>query len=135
QIIRSSATPEEAKETLMSEPFGGLEEFLRRVGRPEEEIQKRLETGDYQLSDRQAQAILEMRLQRLTGLERDKLDAEFKELCETIARLEGILSDENVLLKVIIDELNAIKEQFGDERRTQIVDDAGEIAVEELIAQ
>jgi DNA gyrase subunit A len=135
QIIRSSATPEEAKETLMNEPFGGLEEFLRRAGRPEEEIQKRTERGDYLLSDRQAQAILEMRLQRLTGLERDKLDAEFRELCETIARLEGILSDETILLKVIIDELNQVKEQFGDERRTQIVDDAGEIAVEELIAE
>jgi DNA gyrase subunit A len=135
QIIRSSATPEEAKETLMNEPFGGLEEFLRRAGRPDEEIQKRTERGDYLLSDRQAQAILEMRLQRLTGLERDKLDAEFKELCATISRLEGILSDEKILLKVIIDELLAIKEQFGDERRTQIVDDAGEIAVEELIAE
>jgi DNA gyrase subunit A len=135
QIIRSSATPEEAKETLMIEPFSGLEEFLRRVGRPEEEIQKRLESGDYSLSDRQAQAILDMRLARLTGLERDKLDAEFKELSETIARLEGILSDENKLLKVIIDELTELKAQFGDERRTQIVDDAGEIAVEELIAE
>jgi DNA gyrase subunit A len=135
QIIRSSATPEEAKETLMNEPFSGLEEFLRRVGRPEEEIQKRLESGDYSLSDRQAQAILDMRLARLTGLERDKLDAEFKELSETIARLEGILSDESKLLKVIIDELLALREQFGDGRRTQIVDDAGEIAVEELIAE
>jgi DNA gyrase subunit A len=135
QIIRSSATPEEAKETLMAEPFGGLEEFLRRVGRPEEEIQKRLESGDYSLSDRQAQAILDMRLARLTGLERDKLDAEFRELSETIARLEGILSDDKKLMKVIVDELLALKEQFGDERRTQIVDDAGEIAVEELIAE
>jgi DNA gyrase subunit A len=135
QIIRSSATPEEAKETLMNEPFGGLEEFLRRVGRPEEEIQERLETGDYQLKDRQAQAILDMRLARLTGLERDKLDAEFRELSEIIARLEGILSDENKLLDVIIGELTELKKQFGDERRTQIVDDAGEIAVEELIAE
>jgi DNA gyrase subunit A len=135
QIIRSSNTPEEAKETLMAEPFGGLEEFLRRVGRPEEEIQKRLESGDYSLSDRQAQAILDMRLARLTGLERDKLDAEFRELSETIARLEGILSDDKKLMKVIIDELLALKEQYGDERRTQIVDDAGEIAVEELIAE
>jgi DNA gyrase subunit A len=135
QIIRSSNTPEEAKETLMIEPFAGLEEFLRRAGRPEEEIAKRLEKGDYQLTDRQAQAILDMRLARLTGLERDKLDAEYRELSETIGRLEGILSDENKLLQVIIGELESVREQFGDARRTVIVDDEGEIPIEELIKQ
>jgi len=134
QIIRSSQTPEEAKETLMAEPFGGLEEFLRRAGRPDDEIAKRTEKGDYLLSERQAQAILDMRLQRLTGLEKDKLDAEYKELCETIARLEAILSSDTRLMTVITDELGALRAQFGDERRTQIVDDEGEIAVEELIA-
>jgi DNA gyrase subunit A len=135
QIIRASADPDEAKATLMAEPFAGLEEFLRRAGRPEEEITRRTEKGDYLLSDRQAQAILDMRLQRLTGLEREKLDAEYKELCVTIARLEGILSDPAKLLQVIIDELTELRSTFGDERRTQIVDDGGEIAVEELIAQ
>lgn len=135
QIIRASQTPEEAKETLMAEPFSGLEEFLRRAGRPDEEIAKRTEKGDYLLSERQAQAILDMRLQRLTGLEKDKLDAEYKELCETIARLEAILSSDTKLMTVITDELGALRAQFGDERRTQIIDDAGEIAVEELIAE
>src|SRR5262249_34183409 len=77
---------------------------------------------------------LDMRLQRLTGLEKDKLDAEYKELCETIARLEGILSSDTKLMTVITDELGALRAQFGDERRTQIVDDEGEIPVEELIA-
>jgi DNA gyrase subunit A len=134
QIIRASKTPDEAKETLMAEPFSGLEEFLRRAGRPEEEIQKRTERGDYMLSERQAQAILDMRLQRLTGLEKDKLDAEYRELCETIARLEAILSSEQRLMQVIIDELSLIRQQFGDSRRTVIVDDEGEIPVEELIA-
>jgi DNA gyrase subunit A len=134
QIIRSAGDPDEAKAHLMEEPFSGLEEFLRRAGRPEEEIARRTESGDYQLSDRQAQAILDMRLQRLTGLEREKLDAEFRELCQTIARLEGILSDDAKLLQVIVDEIAALKTQFGDERRTAIVDDEGEIAVEELIA-
>ena len=134
QIIRSAKDPEEAKATLMAEPFMGLEEFLRRAGRPDDEIAKRTEQGDYLLSERQAQAILDMRLQRLTGLEREKLDAEYKELCATIERLEGILSDEGKLLAVIVGELESIREQFGDERRTQIVDDEGEIAVEELIA-
>jgi DNA gyrase subunit A len=134
QIIRAAGDPDEAKQNLMAEPFMGLEEFLRRAGRPEEEIARRIEGGDYQLSERQAQAILDMRLQRLTGLEREKLDAEYRELCETIARLEGILSDDKKLLQVIVDELAGLKSEFGDARRTQIVDDEGEIAVEELIA-
>ncbi len=135
QIIRSSATPDEAKETLMAEPFSGLEEFLRRANRPEDEIAKRLESGDYLLSERQAQAILDMRLGRLTGLERDKLDEEYRQLSDTIGRLEGILSNESQLLAVIIEELTALRDQFGDERRTVIVDDEGEIAIEALIAQ
>ncbi|HXU73160.1 MAG TPA: DNA gyrase subunit A [Polyangia bacterium] len=134
QIIRAAATPEEAKSNLMAEPLAGLEEFLRRAGRPEEEIAKRTEKGDYALSERQAQAILDMRLQRLTGLEREKLDEEFKALCATIDRLEAILSSEGRLMSVIKEELAAIRAQFSDERRTQIVDDEGEIAVEELIA-
>jgi DNA gyrase subunit A len=134
QIIRAAATPEEAKTNLMAEPLAGLAEFLRRAGRPEAEIEKRTESGDYQLTERQAQAILDMRLQRLTGLEREKLDAEYKELAATIERLEAILGSDEQLMKVIKDELTALKAQFGDARRTQIVDDEGEIAVEELIA-
>jgi DNA gyrase subunit A len=134
QIIRAAATPDEAKQNLMAEPLAGLEEFLRRAGRPEEEIQRRTEKGDYALSERQAQAILDMRLQRLTGLEREKLDEEFRQLCETIDRLEAILGSDTRLMQVIKEELHEIRAQFGDERRTQIVDDAGEIAVEELIA-
>ncbi|HEX8954247.1 MAG TPA: DNA gyrase subunit A, partial [Polyangia bacterium] len=134
QIIRAAQTPEEAKTNLMAEPLAGLEEFLRRAGRPEEEIARRTEKGDYALSERQAQAILDMRLQRLTGLEREKLDEEFRALCATIDRLEAILASESRLMTVIKEELAEIRKQFGDERRTQIVDDEGEIAVEELIA-
>ena len=84
QIIRAAPDPEVAKAGLVAEPLAGLGEFLRRAGRPEAEIAKRTETGDYFLSERQAQAILEMRLQRLTGLEREKLEGEFRELCATI---------------------------------------------------
>ncbi len=135
QIIRAASTPDEARTNLMAEPFVGLEEFLRRAGRPEDEIARRTERADYALTERQAQAILDMRLQRLTGLEREKLDEEYKVLAETIGRLEAILSDDTRMLAVIIEELAAIKAQFGDERRTQIVDDEGEIAIEELIAQ
>jgi DNA gyrase subunit A len=134
QIIRAAATPDEAKANLMAEPLAGLEEFLRRAGRPEEEIARRTEKGDYALTERQAQAILDMRLQRLTGLEREKLDAEFRQLCDTIDRLEAILGSEQRLMSVIKGELEEVREQFGDERRTQIVDDEGEIPVEELIA-
>jgi DNA gyrase subunit A len=75
-----------------------------------------------------------MRLQRLTGLEREKLDEEFKALCTTIDRLEAILASEGKLMAVIKEELAAVRAQFNDERRTQIVDDEGEIAIEELIA-
>ena len=134
QIIRAAPDPDEAKVVLMAEPFVGLAEFLRRAGRPETEIERRTATGDYLLSERQAKAILEMRLSRLTGLERDKLDTEYIELGQTIDRLEATLASEDLLMDVIIGELRAIREQFGDERRTQIVDDEGEIPVEELIA-
>jgi DNA gyrase subunit A len=134
QIIRSSPDPDQAKATLCAEPLTGLAEFLRRAGRPEEEIAARTEKGDYFLSERQAQAILEMRLSRLTGLERDKLEAEFRELCATIDRLEAILGDEHKLLGVVIGELEAVREQFGDGRRTEIVDDEGEISIEDMIA-
>src|SRR4030095_3299446 len=78
-------------------------------------------------SDRQAQAILEMRLGRLTGLEREKLEAEYKELWQITDYLEGLLADEKKLMAAIVDELNTIKTDFADKRRTQIVDAQGEI--------
>ncbi len=134
QIIRAAPDPDAAKETLMAEPFLGLAEFLRRAGRPEAEIQQRVEKGEYQLTERQAKAILEMRLSRLTGLERDKLDAEYVELGHTIDRLEAILASEPLLMKVITEELRTLRDEFGDVRRTQIVDDEGEIPLEQLIA-
>jgi DNA gyrase subunit A len=135
QIIRSSANPDDAKAALIAEPLTGLAEFLRRAGRPEAEIAKRAESGDYFFTDRQAQAILEMRLQRLTGLEREKLEGEFRELCATIDRLEEILADEKKLLDVVIEELLVLREEFGDPRRTQIVDDEGDISIEDMIAE
>ncbi len=134
QIIRGAADPDEAKITLMAEPFSGLGEFLRRAGRPEAEIERRTAAGEYLLTERQAKAILEMRLSRLTGLERDKLDEEYVALGLTIDRLEAILASEELLMKVIVDELREIRSEFGDVRRTQIVDDEGEIPIEDLIA-
>lgn len=75
----------------------------------------------FKLSDKQAQAILDMRLQRLTGLERDKIEEEYQELVKVIAELKAILADEEKVLEIIREELTEIKERFGDERRTEIV--------------
>ena len=104
-IIRSSENGQIAKEKL-------IEEFA--------------------LSDIQAQAILDMRLQRLTGLERDKIDNEYKELMERITYLESILADESKLFGVIKDEMLAIKDKYADPRRTEIKPAEGEIALKDL---
>jgi len=87
------------------------------------------------LSEIQAKAILEMRLLRLTGLERAKIDEEYKEVKKLMAMLEGILADPQKVLQVIIDELNEIKERYGDERRTEIVASSGDIDIEDMIVE
>ena len=87
---------------------------------------------EFALSDIQAQAILDMRLQRLTGLERDKIDHEYKELMERITYLESILADESKLFGVIKDEMLAIKDKYADPRRTEIKPAEGEIALKDL---
>ena len=88
---------------------------------------------EFGLSEKQARAILEMRLQRLTALERDKLEEEYRSLMEEITRLEALLADEDLILKEIKSELLSIKEKYGDERRTKIVPDEGDIDLEDLI--
>ncbi|HEY2772915.1 MAG TPA: DNA gyrase subunit A [Candidatus Binatia bacterium] len=87
------------------------------------------------LSEIQSQAILDMRLQRLTGLERDKILEEHAETVKTIERLRAILSDEGEIRKIIAEELRELKKQYGDERRTQIVDASGEITIEDMIVE
>ncbi len=87
---------------------------------------------EFAFSDIQAQAILDMRLQRLTGLERDKIDNEYKELMDKITYLESILADENKLFGVIKDEMLAIKDKYADPRRTEIRPAEGEIALKDL---
>ena len=87
----------------------------------------------FSLSERQAQAILEMRLQRLTALERDKILEERRELLETVSRLREILSSEKLILDLAVEELVELKERFGDRRRTEIVEDVEEISIEDLI--
>ncbi len=89
----------------------------------------------FELSEIQAQSILEMRLQRLTGLEREKIVNEFEELSKQIEWLNKILSDETLVMKIIRDEFTDIKEQYGDERRTEIIEAPDEILPEDLITQ
>ncbi|MCW5833462.1 MAG: DNA gyrase subunit A [Labilithrix sp.] len=135
KTIRSSRDTETARAALMKLPLKGLEAFVRRAGRPEGEIEAAKAKGDYFLSERQAKAILEMRLSKLTGLEQEKLAAEYGELCNEIARLRNILANESVLLDVIVMELEEIKSKFGDKRRTEIVANDAEIADEDLIQE
>ncbi len=85
------------------------------------------------LSERQAVAILEMRLSRLTGLEREKIEEELKVIKKEIKRLKGILADEKKLYAVIVEELTEIKDRYGDERRTEIIKETGELSLEDLI--
>jgi len=106
-LIRASRTPDEAKTGLISR---------------------------WQFSDLQAQAILEMRLQRLTGLEREKLINEYREVLELIAHLRAILASEKLVLEIISDELRGIKEAYGDDRRTEIIPEENEISIEDLVA-
>jgi DNA gyrase subunit A len=135
EIIRSSRDTDEAKARLIAERMGGLDGFLERAGRPESEVQAAREAGFVHLTPRQAQAILDMRLGRLTGLEREKLEAEYKELWELTDYLEGLLSDESQLTRAIIEELETIKGEYADPRRTEIADTGADILDEELIAE
>jgi len=87
------------------------------------------------LSQVQAQAILDMKLQRLTGLERDKIVTEYRELLKTIAHLEEVLRNEGMVLDIIVEELEDIRARFADERRTEIIADTNDFAIEDLIAE
>ena len=108
EAIRSSADPKEAKSRLMA---------------------------DFSLTEVQAQAILDMRLQRLTGLEREKIQSEYQELLKNISQYKAILASPAMVLQIIKDEMKQIRESFGDERRTEILHEAGQIDVEDLIAE
>ncbi len=90
---------------------------------------------EFDLSERQAVAILEMRLQRLTGLERAKIVEEYNELIKLIARLQEILANEKLLMQIVKDELLEIKQKYGDDRRTEIVEDTGDLTIEDLIVE
>lgn len=92
-------------------------------------------TKRFSLSEQQAQAILDMRLQRLTGLEQKKISEEYQQLIKEIARLNEILTNEALLLNTIVEELGRISDRYGDERRTQIIDEVSELKIEDLIAE
>lgn len=107
-LIRASKSPEEARQELISK---------------------------YPLSEIQAQAILDMKLQRLTGLEREKIISEYKETLKEIERLKAILGSDELVSRIIKEELLEIKTKYGDERRTEITEDTGEINIEDLITE
>ena len=122
----------------MKLPLKGLEEFVRRAGRPEAEIAEAAKRkGDYFLSERQAKAILEMRLSRLTGLEREKLADEYGELCDEIARLRAILAERRASSSTSSSmSSRRSRRKFGDKRRTEIVADRGrDRTMEDLIQE
>jgi DNA gyrase subunit A len=99
------------------------------------EIARNALMDNFELSEKQAQAILDLRLQRLTGLEREKIEQEYKDILETIAWLESVLVDEQKVLGIIKEELVDVKKRFADERRTTITSDTSDLAVEDLIAE
>ena len=136
KIIRASKDPKEAKDRLVAEvsmTLAGLEKFIGQ--KLFEEGAKGRDKQVVRLDEIQAQAILDMRLQRLTGLEREKIVAEFKDVLALIAKLREILGSETLVLEIIVTELTEIKKQFGDERRTQIVAEATDIDIEDLIVE
>jgi DNA gyrase subunit A len=106
---------------------------LIRGSKSPAEAREGLQAG-FTLSPLQAQAILDMQLQRLTGLERQKILDELVELMKTIERLRAILSSEELLTQLVVNELKAVRDRFGDERRTEILDETGELRIEDLIA-
>ncbi|HXM75860.1 MAG TPA: DNA gyrase subunit A, partial [Thermoanaerobaculia bacterium] len=144
QIIRASKDPKEARDRLVSEVSmsrGGLEKFIGEplgdapAARAGAAPARKGAQDVIRLDELQAQAILDMRLQRLTGLEREKIVIEFKEVLALIGRLREILDSEKLVLDIIVGELAEAKKQFGDERRTQIVAEASDINIEDLIVE
>jgi DNA gyrase subunit A len=131
KIIRRSADREEARAKLAAYKFTRREAESYGIRIHNE---SRLTNGSYIISSQQVEAILELRLYQLTGLEREKITGEYDELLKKIEDLSDILSKEIRVLTIIKKELNAIKDKHGNERRTKIVADEGEIAIEDLIA-
>ncbi|HKL51828.1 MAG TPA: DNA gyrase subunit A [Wenzhouxiangellaceae bacterium] len=139
-LIKKSPTPADAREALQGRRWepGPVSALLGQAGaelsRPEDLLPEfGLSEDGYQLSPTQAQAILDLRLQKLTGLEQEKLSNEYREILEQIRELIRILSEPDALMQVIRDELEAIRDDFGDGRRTEIVENQLDLTMEDLI--
>ncbi|WP_027712793.1 DNA topoisomerase (ATP-hydrolyzing) subunit A [Dickeya chrysanthemi] len=142
ELIRHASTPAEAKIALVAQAWelGSVAAMLERAGddaaRPEWlEPEFGIHDGKYHLTDQQAQAILDLRLQKLTGLEHEKLLDEYKELLTQIAELLFILRSPERLMEVIREELVAIRELYNDARRTEITHNSADINIEDLISE
>ena len=141
-LIKAAPSPAEAKKQLVARAWksGAVEAMLARAGadasRPEELGEGfGLTPEGYRLTETQAQAILDLRLQKLTGLEQDKIIQEFEEILDRIAELLEILSNPDRLMQVIRDELLEIREQFGDDRRSEIIHTRLDLTLEDLITE
>ena len=140
ELIKRSPTPADAKIGLMTRGWSSdlVSDMLARAGADASRplglsVLYGLTSDGYRLSDAQAQAILEMRLQRLTGLEQDKIREEYRELLEKIADLLDILARPERITSIITDELAAVKAQYGDKRRSEIVINTEDLSIEDLI--
>ncbi|HFT1681330.1 TPA: DNA topoisomerase (ATP-hydrolyzing) subunit A [Providencia stuartii] len=142
ELIRRAPTPAEAKAGLIARPWdlGNVAAMLERAGddaaRPEWlEEQYGVHDGQYYLTEQQAQAILDLRLQKLTGLEHEKLLEEYRDLLKQIEELLYVLRSPERLMEVIREELEAIRELYNDARRTEITENTADINIEDLISQ
>lgn len=141
-LIKASPSPVEAKEALVARPWapGIVADMLQRVSsdicRPQGlELNYGLQSEGYHLSPVQAQAILDLRLHRLTGLEQDKILEEYKDIIVLIQDLLDILANQSRLMQVIRDELILVKQEFGDKRRTEILSHHEDLSIEDLISE
>ena len=142
ELIKKSPTPAEAKVALIAKAWepGAVVEMVERAGaescRPDGlDEQYGLREGKYFLSPEQAQAILELRLHRLTGLEHEKLLTEYQEILKQIGELLRILNSQERLMEVIVEELELIRDNYGDERRTEIVASRMDLTIADLITE
>ena len=142
ELIKASPTPADAREGLVAKRWdpGLVAAMLKQGGaemsRPEDlDARYGLQDDGYQLTDIQAQEILNMRLHRLTGLEQEKLTKEYEDILDTVRELLNILSDPARLMEVIREELEEIRERFGDERRTEIIEQRLDLSLEDLITE
>ena len=142
ELIKASPSPAEARERLLANAWepGTVMEMVERAGaescRPDElPEQYGLRDGKYYLSPEQAQAILDLRLHRLTGLEHEKLLTEYQEILIQVAELLRILNSEERLMEVIVEELEAVKANYGDERRTEILASRLDLSIADLITE